>query len=72
MTTSIGSAQNVALQPTGTRPVDEGQDATARALDQQQLEGRDAVHEAPPSDATSAHADDHDADDRGRHVNKYA
>ncbi len=56
MTNAIGTGQDPALQPAAaaSRPPDAGEAALNKSLDQQQLQGRDAVQnvkpDAPPPD----------------------
>lgn len=73
MTNPIGSTQDPALQPAAAaaRTTDAGTEATRKALDQQELEGREAVQlvkDAPPPPPPAAV----EAGSKGRFVNKTA
>jgi hypothetical protein len=82
MSDPIGGAGDQALQPAAAaaRVVDAGMEATRRALDQQQVEGRDAVTEtqaassgsgAAPGPSAEAMRQPPDAQ-RGRNVDRVA
>ena len=56
MTSAIGTSEDLALEPAAApaRPPDAGAEATRKALDRQQLEGRDAVQPAAPTAPSAA------------------
>ena len=67
MTNSVGStAQNIALLPAASRPIDPAAEARQREQDNEVIEDRDAVRQAP--EVRSAPA----GKERPRHVDRVA
>lgn len=74
MAATVGNAADPALQPAAAaaRPTDAGVAATKKALDQQELEGRQAVKLIEASGAAASPRDPARREAKGRNVDRRA